>query len=526
MRVAIAMLLASCCQAATVYVSQSGGTFSGGTACNGQSAESIATFNSGSESAGNTYYFCGAITTPPVIDGSGSSGNVITFKWDTAARISVAYGQIFNLSNGSNAYLLFDGGIACGPATNCGTVETANQTGYATGQTGIIEATANGSSLANQNVQTQAFWGCNGCHDIEIRNLIVRNLYVHSSTSDGTGSADTGDFTFQCSGSNSGCASGTISIHDSTLHDNGNAISLQKTSSVTFNVYNIDFYHNNWAMENSGNGTRTLNFHDNHCHDASNWDTTNDAFHHNCLHSYMNTPSDSIAIDFYNNLADGNWGSCCTTDTMLYVEVDSPDNFNVFNNVCLQYSGNVAPCIQYTATTGLFANNTALGVTASSNPEAYQIGGSGLSVENNAVSGYGQFVVVSSGSTFIIFDYNQWGTTEGSGDSPWQYGGTGANTFSAWQSACSCDSHGGNPSSLGITSNGVPQSGSALVGAGLNLTSLSIAALDSGTSAGGTVTPTARASTGNWDVGAYPYQSAGIGGTASKNVSKANMTWK
>ena len=59
-------------------------------------------------------------------------------------------------------------------------------------------------------------------------------------------------------------------------------------------------------------GTRTLNFYNNHIHDAANWDTSNDAFHHNGLHSYMNVNSDSLGINLYNNLSDGNWGTATT----------------------------------------------------------------------------------------------------------------------------------------------------------------------------------------------------------------------
>lgn len=469
-----------------------------------QTTESVATLNAATQSAGDVVKFCGAITTPPQVTGSGSSGNVITYYWETGARISVTFGQIFNL-NGSKAFLLFDGGVACGPATSCDTVEAAHLTTYASGQAGIIEATANGGALPNQDNQTQAFYGCNGCHDIEIRNIIIRNLYIHSGLTDMVGSTDTGIFAFQCSISNSGCASGTISIHDSTIHDLGNTISLQETSAVTFNVYNIDFYRMNWAMENSGNGTRTFNFHDNHCHDTANWDTNGDWFHHNCLHNYTNVSSDSTALNFYNNLSDGDWGNCCTTETMMFTEDDSPNNFNVYNNVCLQYTGNTAPCIDYTATTGIFVNNTAIGVTTSGNVYAFHIGGTNLSLENNAVTGYGQYLYVNAGATFTVFDYNQWGTTEGSGNSPWQWMSTGANSFSAWQAACSCDAHGGQSASLGVNTTGVPQSGSVLIGAGVNLTSLGITALDSGTSAGSTVAPVARGASGSWDVGAYTY---------------------
>lgn len=313
------LMLALSAHGTTHYVAQSSGTFSGGSSCNGQTAISIATFNAlGSYTAGDLYYFCGAITTPPVINGSGTSGNVVTFRWDTGARISVAYGQIINI-NGASAYLLFDGGIPCGPRTSCYTVESSNLTGYASGQAGIIEATANGSSLAHQDTNTQAFWGCNGCHDIEIRNLIIRNLYQHTSTTDATNSADTGNFVFQCaSGSASGCAAGTLSIHDSAIHDTGNAISIEKNSSNIVKLYNLEMWRNNWEVENSGDGTRTLFIYGNHWHDAANWDTTTDAFHHNGVHNYMNTSSDSLGFYVYNNIVDGNWGSCCATANFLF----------------------------------------------------------------------------------------------------------------------------------------------------------------------------------------------------------------
>lgn len=442
--------------ATTIYIAQTAAGSANGSSC--ANAYAVTFFNTSSNwgsgasqiGPGTVVNLCGTLTTGLQINGSGASGNVISVVWTTGSRISVPYGQIINL-NGSYGYLLFDGGIACGPGSSCDTIEAANPAGYASGQAGIIEATANGSALASKSTNTQAFYGCNGCHDIEIRNLIVRNLYVHSSTSDGTGSADTGDFTFQCAYGNSGCASGTISIHDSTIHDNGNAISLQRTSSVTFNVYNIDFYHNNWAMENSGNGTRTLNFYNNHIHDAANWDTSNDAFHHNGLHSYMNVNSDSLGINLYNNLSDGNWGTCCTTATQLYVEVDYPNNFNVYNNVAIQYPGNLAPVWEYAATNGVFTNNTAIGSITSGNVAAIQVYATGVDFEYNSVTGYGQYIYVHAGSTFTAFDYNQWGTTGGNGNSPWQWMSTGANTLSAWQAACSCDAHAGNkPASIGV----------------------------------------------------------------------------
>ena len=511
----------------TFYVAQSAGTFSGGTACNGQAAESIATFNAGTEAAGNTYYFCGTITTTVNIHGSGNSSSPITFKWDTGSRISQPVAQAINL-NGSSSFLLFDGGTPCGPGTSCDTAEQANMTGYVSGQTGIIEATANGSGLANQSFTSQAFINCNGCHDIEIRNLIIRNLYQHTSMTDTTMSIDAYAFTFECL-IGSGCGTGPISIHDSTIHDNGNAIDLDRTVDSTINIYNNDFYRNNWAIGNSGNGTRTVNIHDNHIHDASNWDTSNDFFHHNGLHNFMNVATDSLALNFYNNLIDGNWGNCCTTATSLFTEVDSPNNFNVFNNVTIQYPGNLAPAYDYQATGGVFANNTSIGVaTTPSNTNAVQIyaATTGVAFENNVIQGYGQYLYIQAGASFTTFDYNTYGPKGESGTNAWQTGSSGSSSFSGWQKVCSCDSHGQYNASLNVSSLGAPASGSVVLGAGTNLTDLQITALNSATSAGDTLSLVTRPASGAWAAGAYQLGGSGpnppVGVTSSAAVAGSN----
>ena len=194
-----------------VYIAQTAAGSNNGSSCSNAYPASFfnnaGNWGSGSNQIGpgTTVHVCGTITSSLTIHGSGTSGNVIEIAWTSGARISVPYGQIINI-NGSYGYLLFDGGTPCGPSTACDAVEAANLSGYASGQTGIIEATANGSLLANQNTSTQAFYGCNSCHDIEIRNLIIRNLYVHSSMADMTNNADSGAFTFQCAEGNSGCA--------------------------------------------------------------------------------------------------------------------------------------------------------------------------------------------------------------------------------------------------------------------------------------------------------------------------------
>src|ERR1700685_4271578 len=80
--------------ATTRYVAQTAGTFSGGTACNGQTAITPATWNSTSESPGDLTWICGTITcsapgaTAFTFSWSGSSGNPITLKFDSGGNLT------------------------------------------------------------------------------------------------------------------------------------------------------------------------------------------------------------------------------------------------------------------------------------------------------------------------------------------------------------------------------------------------------------------------------------------------------
>src|SRR5208282_3200789 len=100
--------------ATTLYVAQSAGTFSGGVACNGQTAVSLATANgsgfwgSGATQAGpgTTVYLCGTLTasTQAVglnVQNSGTSGNPLTILFDSGASLqspAFAGGNIQNTS--------------------------------------------------------------------------------------------------------------------------------------------------------------------------------------------------------------------------------------------------------------------------------------------------------------------------------------------------------------------------------------------------------------------------------------------
>src|SRR5580692_6407572 len=124
------VFLAVPASAANIYVAQV--SAGGNTGADCADARTIASLAAGDWIAGNVLHLCGTISSGFSVQGSGSSGNVITVKWEASARVSVAHGGIINV--GAYNYLLFDGGIACGPNTACATVEAANLTGYSAGQ--------------------------------------------------------------------------------------------------------------------------------------------------------------------------------------------------------------------------------------------------------------------------------------------------------------------------------------------------------------------------------------------------------
>ena len=101
--------------------------------------------------------------------------------------------------------------------------------------------------------------------------------------------------------------------------------------------------------------------------------------------------------------------------------------------------------------------------------------------ENNLLANVKQYEEFNSPVTLI--DYNQYQHYIASGCDPWLWGGGpcyGQATFAAWQVASSSDAHGSYGQEANtVNADGTLQAGSPAIGAGLNLTSLNITALDS-----------------------------------------------
>ena len=146
-----------------IYIAQNATGSNNGSSC--ANAYAVSFFNTSSNwgngtgkiSPGTTVHLCGTITSQLVGQGSGTSGSPITIYFEPNAKISMPAGTLMNMQNEN--YIVIDGG------TN-----------------GILENTDNGTNLDNQIAASGIY--ASGSGNLEIKNLTIQNLYVHTSTSD------------------------------------------------------------------------------------------------------------------------------------------------------------------------------------------------------------------------------------------------------------------------------------------------------------------------------------------------------
>jgi hypothetical protein len=445
---------------------------------------------------------------------SGTSGNPITLLCDTVSPCNLTSpywgtGGAINISGYS--YVVVDGNGAGG--TN-----------------GIIQDTANGDGKTYQQDSVAILGPCTpGC---EIRNWLVENLYV--STGTGSHSFNEDGF-YYTNGSTQG-----ISIHDNVAHDIHWILTLLNfgaTDSGLF-VYNNYFYNMDHGIavgiETTGYVWTNLQIHDNHFGSTAVWDTgVADAYHHDGIHFYPycngSSSCDSTYVSGYvwNNLFDGNWG--VNNTAFLFCE-NYEVNLWVFNNVFNNNQSGVNLNNGATECGGPGSenlNNTYLGVTAQTTPMFAQgcngvgnCSGNNMTSQNNAFAAITSFFYVPNdfAPTTDGLDYNAYlDCLNGSGGNEcWVYLSNQytAGQFSSWQSEISsalctgCEAHSFYNATNSLTSVGVPNSGSPVLGAGKNLTSLCNGSnptqyLCYDTSAGNSRAPVARPSTGAWAIGAY-----------------------
>ncbi len=419
----------------SIYISEAGSGSDAGTSCG--NAKPAAVFNGGAAwgsgagqiGPGTTVDLCGQIAAPLVFQGSGTSLAPVMLYFEPGASVSAPFcaGRGTGcLDTNGQSFLLIDGG-----------------------SNGSILSTANGTGLANQNGNVVGLWaeGCNGC---TIENLNISDMYVHTSATDTAADTDDGMFV---SGSD-------LTIADNTLHDDDAAINgVWDTTDQNIAIFGNDIYNINGAFNSvvnneSGGSIGPILFYDNTVGNYGNWDTTDDAYHHDGIHCWT---SDGGAGAHYNGfyIYDNQFGG--TTDlagspygdemtAQIFLEgspdgtpcSDNSSNFYIFNNVLTENAFMYNGLIGASSGTVYMYNNTLLGTDTQDGTCA--VLNTEVSFENNIVTGCGTLLAThtdgdTSPSTFnanlyagigvgflcgttalAITDLTQWSQCIGGGD--------------------------------------------------------------------------------------------------------------
>jgi hypothetical protein len=449
-----------------VYIAQSAAGSANGSSC--ANAVAYGYFNtsgnwtSGAPSGtkigpGTTVHLCGTFTAPAgsssylVTQGSGTSGSPITIHFESGAVIQAPYWAGSVLSVGNN-YITVDGGGS-----------------------GLIQATANGTALSNKQDGAEGVALPNGCTGCIIQGLTVANLYVHTNNVADSGAQDTYCFYVLGSATN-------VTIQGNVCHDTkAGMLYAYRTGDSNFTFANNQVYNADHGMfiGNAGSGSTLtgLYIYGNSLHDGGNWDDTAQNNHHDGIHTWAFNSSTLSNEYIYNNYCYGNWGAdTFDMNSCSFHEVNTGGVQNgayIFNNVFTTTNCPNNGYITYEGNNLAAYNNTIIGPKTSCSI-GIQYYGSGNIFENNIVSTL-TMDFLNAGGSIQTQDYND------------SYNVSSRNSAGAHSITS-------NPN---LNSSYQPQAGSPVIGAGLSLTSLNIAALD------GDKSGVSRSASGAWDIGAY-----------------------
>jgi hypothetical protein len=499
------LLVPSLVLAEDIYVAQNTAGFNDGLSC--ANAHAATWFNTagnwgagtGKISAGDFAHLCGTITSTLTAQSSGSVGNPITIDFETGAKISkaVCYPRCLDISGRS--YIIVDGG------TN-----------------GIIESTANGTSPTYANQSGAVGIYAKGSSNYEIKNLTIRNMYVHLfNLADNVVSYSVVN-AISFDGSN-------VHIHNNIMHDAGWALNQGWQNGDT----NVEIDHNEiynsshgWTVGGAGAASASnFKFYNNHVHSFSNWDTTQNTYHHDGVHAFSINGAVANAYDIYNNLFEGPCGDHMTG--LIYMEGNAGTKWTntgtvrIFNNV-LRCDSLVYGLAQVQAGHGEIYNNTIIGLGA---PSGSDLDGTCLVVnnssnaliKNNAISGCRFLISINDVTTIANpatdLNFNTYGSCGTSNCFSW----TGVSPFTllltTWQANCRCDGNSTKNANLLLDSTWHPTAGSPVIGTGTNLSSLSISDLNRD------IMLIPRPSIGPWTVGAYNFASDTVSPATPANLT-------
>ena len=358
-----------------------------------------------------------------------------------------------------------------------------------------------------------------GSSNIIVENLIARGFYQYRSQVDSFDASHNEDWCINVQGSN-------IAVHDSTWHDagwclvNGYASGDADVSFYNNDVWNIDHGYVLSGPVSSVSSAGPFLFYNNHVHAFQNWDDTANGNHHDGIHCFSGNSSGQAitgGVYWYNNIFSGPVGY--GINSYIYDEgstgppcLTSASNLYIFNNLMLIANYSTAGHLGIFSGAATVYNNSLVSTDSNSSGTCAALvgsyGGIGkVTFQNNAIlgcyilAGY----VPGIGFTSAGSNYNAYGYTAGNTSSDFYC--SGQTSFSGWKScignSMETNSNAQAVSTMGIsTSTGQPTTGSPVIAAGANLTSLcsgNLAALCKDASGN------PRPSMGAWDIGAYNY---------------------
>jgi hypothetical protein len=425
---------------------------------------------------GTTVHLCGTFNGGSnsnllSVQGKGTSGHPITILFESGTVLQApyfSYSGAINIDNKS--FIIIDGG------TN-----------------GLIQNTANGSSLGNK--QSSVGVSAGTCNNCEIRNLTIANIYVHVVNE--TSIDQTMVQAIQMSGSN-------WLVHDNVIHDCGWCVrNFYNNGDTNVKVYNNDIYNADHGYIPAGSGGvsgSNFFFYNNHVHDYKNWDTAADSYHHDGVHAFGVAGANLTNLQIYDNLFDGNTGANFTSHIYIERPDSSPSETNplIFNNI---FDGSHEPggnfgMLAIGSVAGAQAyNNTFIGVNNNASYCVLLAGGTST-LKNNVFTGCWAGVYFYSAAPNTVFNYNTY-ANQGSCGIGYSNSGTCFNTISSWRSFTGQDANAQLVASAGLDGTFHPMAGSAVIVKGTNLAILGIAGLQ--LDKAGVV----RILSGAWDSGAY-----------------------
>lgn len=389
---------------ATYYVAQSdAGDHSGSSLAN---AMSVTRHNASTFSGDDIIILNGTLTTQLVVPSSGTSGHPISYVFATGAIFSSpcwSTSGAFTLTNKS--YITLDGAAGAGMGGYGGTAALAN---------GIIENTANGTGLANHQ-ESCGVYIQEGKYTT-IKNLVVRNIYVRTGTTD----VVDGGKGIRFADAN-GNGMNNLSVYNCIIYNAMCGIGPDYgPGDSNYSFYSNTIYSVNWGVACGGRGSSStlsnIFVYNNYVYGWDVWNETNtDAWHHNGVFIFGDNSDTVTNPQVYGNVFGTGWGGAYQT-AGIYINGNIANPL-VYGNLFIcdagEYAGNGMITIDSKIPTTLrIYNNTHIGGGAGEFIHlSGSLNGSALvfDVKNNLGSGGGAgtfLSLINNANVTLASNYN------------------------------------------------------------------------------------------------------------------------